>query len=466
MMISPSTANGHAPGSQSARREQRLATARAAFLARYGPGEVRVLRVPARINILGEHVDYVSYLPTASLPFGSREHEMLMLYRPSGERSIRGASGHAGFEPFRFDLEPTPPDEDWVEFVFDRPAPTPHWSNYIRGAALFAQWKYGSAIGQGIDFLLDSTIPPAGGSSSSSAIVVLAGAALRLVNGISFNPATLARESAQAEWFLGTRGGALDHTAICLSREGQVLLMDHARLTTELLPFPIDNYRWVTFFSHVAEKGRAVMLEYNERAAVSRLVIPALLAQQPAEAPVEERIDSLPETLSLADFARLSPEAMVECQSAFPSLVEDRSTRPLKVRDRARHHLGEARRVAEAVARLRSLGESGTPDQVDSMISVLGGLLGATHASLRTLYQVSNAEVEALVEAIGTGPESLGCRLMGGGFGGNVLALCRAADVDALVERVERGYYAPRERHAQREGAVMVSTPGDGISPL
>ena len=466
MMLSPSSANVRAAGSQSARREERLAAARANFLTRYGPGEVHVLRIPARINILGEHVDYVSYLPTASLPFGSQEHEMLMLYRPSGDRSIRGASGHAGFEPFTFDLEPSLVAEDWVQFVFDRPAPAPHWSNYSRGAALFALWKYGKEVGQGIEFLLDSTIPPAGGSSSSSAIVVLAGAALRLANGITFDPAALARESAQAEWFLGTRGGALDHTAICLSREGQILLMDHARQTTELLPFPADGYRWVTFFSHVADKGRAVMLEYNERAAVSRLMIPALLAQLPGESPIEERIESLPESLSLADFARLSQRTMAECRSVFPALVEDRWTRPLAVRDRARHHLGESQRVAQAVARLRSLGASGTPDQVDSVVSMLGGLLTATHESLRTLYQVSNPEVEALIEAIGGGAESLGARLMGGGFGGNVLVLCRAANVDSLVERVEQGYYAPRHRVARREGAVMISTPGEGISRL
>ena len=36
----------------------------AGFLAAYGDGPVRLLRAPARINILGEHVDYVSYLPT------------------------------------------------------------------------------------------------------------------------------------------------------------------------------------------------------------------------------------------------------------------------------------------------------------------------------------------------------------------------------------------------------------------
>ena len=62
------------------------------FVQLYGDGPVSILRAPARINILGEHVDYVSYLPTASLPFGSREHNMLMLYRGSASGRVRGAS--------------------------------------------------------------------------------------------------------------------------------------------------------------------------------------------------------------------------------------------------------------------------------------------------------------------------------------------------------------------------------------
>ena len=62
------------------------------FLELYGDGPVTLLRVPARINILGEHIDYVSYIPTASLPFGSREHDMVMLYRASETGRVRGAS--------------------------------------------------------------------------------------------------------------------------------------------------------------------------------------------------------------------------------------------------------------------------------------------------------------------------------------------------------------------------------------
>ncbi len=186
------------------------------FRELYGDGEVNVLRAPARINILGEHVDYVSYLPTASLPFGSHEHAMLMLFRGADDGVVRGASTIERFRPFSFALGEEAIEgqskQSWEPYVFNRSLPAPHWSNYVKGAVRFAQWKFGAGAGRGFSFLIDSTIPPNSGASSSSALVVLAGAAIRLANRIDYRPCDLAMDSSQAEWYLGTRGGALDHT--------------------------------------------------------------------------------------------------------------------------------------------------------------------------------------------------------------------------------------------------------------
>src|SRR5690242_17788116 len=86
-----------------ASRRARLKQLRDRFCAQYGDGPISIWRAPARINILGEHVDYVAYLPTASLPFASREHAMLMLYRAAPYKRVRGASMHAAYSPFAFD---------------------------------------------------------------------------------------------------------------------------------------------------------------------------------------------------------------------------------------------------------------------------------------------------------------------------------------------------------------------------
>src|SRR5260221_10515189 len=95
------------------------------FRQLYGDGGVNVLRAPARINILGEHVDYVSYLPTASLPFGSREHDMLMVYREADTDRVRGASIQEEYSAFSFNLDDGPilnaggnDDGDWTAYLY------------------------------------------------------------------------------------------------------------------------------------------------------------------------------------------------------------------------------------------------------------------------------------------------------------------------------------------------------------
>ena len=88
-------------------------------------------------------------------------------------------------------------------------------------------------------------------------------------------------------------------------------------------------------------------------------------------------------------------------------------------------------------------------ERVDAMVAALwrgdvaeaGALLDASHASLRDDYEVSVPEVErAVIRAKAAG--ALGARVVGGGFGGHVLALF-PADADlpegALVVRPGRG---------------------------
>src|SRR5262249_52889346 len=159
-----------------------------------------VMRAPARINILGEHVDYVSYLRTASLPFASREHAMVMLFRARPDDRVRGISTIDAYPEFAFAISDGPEagrrdqaEQVWLEYLHNQPHPAPHWANYVKGAVYFAGLKHGPALKRGLDFLIDSSIPPGGGASSSSALSVLTGAAIRNVNGVEYEPQELAR---------------------------------------------------------------------------------------------------------------------------------------------------------------------------------------------------------------------------------------------------------------------------------
>ncbi len=96
----------------------------------------------------------------------------------------------------------------------------------------------------------------------------------------------------------------------------------------------------------------------------------------------------------------------------------------------------------------------------------MGDLITETHESLRDLYELTTPDIDELTDIILGHPGVYGARLMGGGFGGNVLALVSKEHVAELVDRVQSGYYAPRGRNGLAEGSITVSTPGEGFGLL
>jgi galactokinase len=480
-----------------ARKTRGLAGQCEEFIRRFGDGPVRILRAPARINILGEHIDYVSYIPTASLTFGSREHDMVMMLRPSSDDLVRGASTDSRFEDFEFHLgnrlsDPATaaPPSQWLSYLYSRPAPAAHWANYAEGACRFAQIKYGARISAGFDSLIDSSVPPGGGASSSSALSVLAGAAVRLINGISYEPEDLALDSSQAEWYVGTRGGSMDHTTILLARPDSAIQISYSNGRSRLVPLH-GAYSWVTFFTHPANKSQEVMNQYNERALTSRILIPAILSGWESSNPsrsrsfadgvnrlargdlaglesIEAALRELPDSVGVGHVGESYPAAFEQARQTFPALIEGAGSRQFQVRIRALHHVGEVKRVARATELLsspRGREEAGQTARNEAAAAI-GALLQESHRSLRDLYEVSTPEVEELVAIITGSGLAFGARMMGGGFGGNVLALVAAANSPALIEFVQREYYSPRNRDALQEGSVMISTAGPGLSEI
>ncbi|MFC7481353.1 hypothetical protein ACFQX7_16780 [Luedemannella flava] len=104
---------------------------------------------------------------------------------------------------------------------------------------------------------------------------------------------------------------------------------------------------------------------------------------------------------------------------------------------RVRHVVTEDQRVLDTMALLRA-----------GRAADIGGLLTASHASLRDDYEVTVSELDVAVEAA-LAAGALGARMTGGGFGGCVIALVRtesAGAVEAAVTRAfaEHNFRAPR----------------------
>jgi galactokinase len=102
---------------------------------------------------------------------------------------------------------------------------------------------------------------------------------------------------------------------------------------------------------------------------------------------------------------------------------------PETIYRRCRHVITENQRVLDAAKALQS-GDAGG----------FGGLMYASHASLRDDYEVSCRELDLLVELAASRPGVYGARMTGGGFGGCTVNLVREECASAFEAEMARTY--------------------------
>jgi galactokinase len=104
---------------------------------------------------------------------------------------------------------------------------------------------------------------------------------------------------------------------------------------------------------------------------------------------------------------------------------------PLLIRRRARHVITENTRTVRAAEAM----ERG--DAVD-----VGESMNTSHTSLRDDFQVSTADLNAMVDCIQGEPGCFGARMTGAGFGGCAVALVEDAAVEPLASSAASCYRA------------------------
>ena len=136
-----------------------------------------------------------------------------------------------------------------------------------------------------------------------------------------------------------------------------------------------------------------------------------------------------------------------------PTRIALDSNRPLEVLKRARHVLTETERVIRAAKVL----EAGRLDE-------MGTLMDASHASLADDFECSTQRLDQIVESARRGG-ALGARLTGAGFGGSIVALCDVSNANAVIESIDRGYYAKHYPGEPPENwrAVLHAGPGASV---
>ncbi len=359
------------------------------FLSRYGAGAApAVVSVPGRVNLIGEHVDYHN-LPVLPMAI---ERSIRVAYRVRKDRQIHAASTVYGDRAF-----------EWKSQMDASAAGD--WVNYVKAAAQAVEGKW--RLPFGIDAAVAADLPPAAGLSSSSALLVAFTLALLRANGVQASFEELMEVLPEGEYFVGTRGGGMDHAAVLGGRPGCALLIHFSPVSVMPVPIPQD---WAFLVAHslsTAEKSGALKAEYNSRRTAG--------AQALAR-------------LGFSSFQQaLDHQGIEELRRLAASKLDDDMERRCFL-----HVATEAARVSEAVAALQRA------DAAD-----FGRILNAGHASLRDQLRVSCPALDALTEAaLASG--ALGARLTGAGFGGCAVVFCHAAERERVAAGLIQRFYAKR----------------------
>ncbi len=278
----------------------------------------------------------------------------------------------------------------------DHLSPAKNWSDYVAGVAQVLA-KAGIAL-KGADLLIESNVPIGAGLSSSAALEVAAALAFLALAGRDADRTQIARWAQKAENdFVGMPCGIMDQFASANGAAHNALLLDcrtleHRRVRIpESAAFLLVN----SMVPHAHTEG-----EYRRRRAECETAAVSLSVRALRDVPEE----ALPDAL-----ARLSGA-------------------PLK---RCRHVVSENARVHKTAAALAA-----------DDLSTVGRLLNASHESLRDDMEVSVDAVDRLATIAQETAGVFGARMMGGGFGGCVLALVPANDAERIASAIAARYGA------------------------
>ena len=379
------------------------------FIKVYGEGEgIRMFASPARINIIGEHIDYNGgkVFPTAIDKY---------LYCAIRKRPDSKIVYNDLFFPGTYTFD------TGDNFKFDK---ANDYANFLNGI-LSCMKKRGFKFPCGFDVLIASNVPSAGGISSSSALECGFAWAVSETFGFNISRKDIALMGQQSEHeFMNVNCGIMDQYIIATGKKDTAEVLDCAKVEHEYVPLNLGDYRFVVM--NTKKQRRLADSKYNER-----------------RAQCEEGLSILQKAgYNIPDLCSMTPE---QFKTAGKAIKDDVIYR------RVRHCVTEMDRVLKAVDALKA-----------NNLTELGQLLYASHKSLRDDYEVTGLELDTLVDLASKQKGCIGARMTGAGFGGCAIALVHKDTVADFMKTVGDEY----KKVVGYEGGFFACSSGDGVNEL
>ena len=424
----------------------RISELESKFKIEFGKSAEDGIRAPGRVNLIGEHIDYMDFgvLPMAI----DKDIIMIMTYEPSSLFEIDFRNTDSKFK------------QQLVNNL-DINSKELNWINYVKSGLRGLFDEIGSPKGK-VCVLVDSTLPSGAGLSSSSALVIcsifFAYKMWSLYSKhfkIEFNAPSvnkLVQLAIKAERFVGVKAGGMDHS---ISTYGQKNFACFVEFSPQLKANPVklkfmekNDPCFVVAHSNVrSDKHITAPIHYNLRVVELRVACHFLgcltlkehfnksgnfdTCRKDLEILNKDgyTMSTLLELFKMTsnDFkANFHPDFDIKCDTFHPY-------------SRAMHVFNEAERV------LKAINATTTKE--------MGQLMRESQFSCKELFDCSCPEINQLCSM----SNSEGCRLTGAGWGGCTIHLVLGKDLQTFLDSI-RPFYS----HSNMDELVFVTTPSMG----
>lgn len=375
------------------------------FRKYYGAEPTQFFFAPARVNLIGEHIDYNGGLVMpAALQNGT-----YLAIRTIDEPMLK-------FRSLNF------PDENLtISVKSNYTKEADKWTNYPIGVLdAFAKEGYTTS---GIEFLFFGNIPNGAGLSSSASIEMVTALAInKLTNAQKDNIQLALLSQAVENKFVGVNSGIMDQFAVGMGKKDQAIILNCETLEYSHTPF-------------VLTEETLLIINTNKRRTL-------------ADSKYNERRATCEQALQLLNKKQSFPNL---CSVPVSYFEENKNLLTEEMQKRVKHVIYENLRVKESEKALKN-----------NDLSTFGQLMNASHKSLMEDYEVTGKELDTVyLESIHF-DGVIGCRMTGAGFGGCAIAIVKNEKVEDYKKHLTKAY----SQKIGYEPTIYEAQIGDGVKEL